>query len=126
MEAESTDCAEQLRQQLRDDNRKTEWQEDREKIEQRGDAAIQRGRVAERDKLLCHFVSELLITRCGVSANGAMTGHASSIVTLTNLARLGNIHVRKRSNCAHSSCSWQALTPTTFESTFQNSQIELL
>ena len=35
---------------------------------------------------------------CGVSANGAMTGHASSIVTLTNLARLGNQHVRQRFN----------------------------
>ena len=35
---------------------------------------------------------------CGVSANGAMTGHASSIITLTNLARLGNRHVRARFN----------------------------
>ena len=35
---------------------------------------------------------------CGVSANGAMTGHASSIITLTNLARLGNRHVRGRFN----------------------------
>jgi len=35
---------------------------------------------------------------CGVSANGAMTGHASSLLTLTNLARLGNRFVRERYN----------------------------